>query len=89
MYWAAARAAKRRGASMTILPPIRQGASSRQIGIRVVLPAPGEAWTMAFGVTSRLAQRSGRMSSIGSKVMGENRGGYDELYQAQMAKAPA
>ena len=47
MRWAAARAASRRGSSITIRSPASHGSSRRRSGTIVVLPAPGGACSTA------------------------------------------
>src|SRR5437763_16856494 len=64
---AAARAARRRGSSMTSFAPATQRSSRRASGTRVVLPAPGGACSTA-PVDAPSADRSGpRAASIGSE----------------------
>ena len=65
MNCAAARAATRRGSSITIFLPRSQSASSSASGTWVVLPAPGGASS-----TSRVAEASVRWISGSSSAMG-------------------
>ena len=66
MNVAAARAATRRGSSITIFRPSSQAASSNATGTRVVLPAPGGASTSNRACRTRLARISGSNASIGN-----------------------
>ena len=65
MRSAAARAAIRRGSSMTIRPSVSP-ASSIASGTRVVLPAPGGASSTAMPASARAAISPGRAGSMGS-----------------------
>lgn len=70
MRCAAARAARRRGSSITILRPPSHGSSSSARGTTVVFPAPGGACSTA-AVPARSASRTpGSTASIGSPVEG-------------------
>ena len=62
---AAARAATRRGSSITIFRPPSQSSPSSATGTRVVLPAPGGASTSNRGCTASDARIPGMSSSIG------------------------
>ena len=63
---AAARAARRRGSSITIRPPLSQPQFSSASGTRVVLPAPGGATRTVEVFSLRAACKAGRISSTGS-----------------------
>lgn len=66
MRRAAARAAMRRGSSMTIFPSGSTPGSSRASGTTVLLPAPGSA-VMTSGRQARAASAiRGRTASTGS-----------------------
>src|SRR6185436_20416709 len=65
MRRAAARAAIRRGSSITICRPPPIPAASRARGTRVVLPAPVGATRTADGPSRRAARSGERTSSIG------------------------
>ncbi|GFM36092.1 hypothetical protein DSM19430T_07760 [Desulfovibrio psychrotolerans] len=45
--------------------PFNHGACMSESGTSVVLPAPGGAWSRAFGVVRRLSAKSGRMPETG------------------------
>src|SRR5690348_5297733 len=66
MNCAAARAAMRRGSSITIFPPASHGASSSASGTWVVLPAPGGASSTSRGVAASDARMSGSSGVIGN-----------------------
>src|SRR5688500_16489916 len=63
---AAARAATRRGSSITILRPSSQGASSKASGTCVVLPAPGGASSTSRGCAASDARICGSSSAMGN-----------------------
>ncbi len=71
---AAARAATRRGSSMTMRPDTSPSLAS-QSGTRVVLPAPGGACSTARPAERRAAERAGRIGSIGSAIPAVSRCG--------------
>ena len=61
MRWATARAAMRRGSSMTSRLPAAQFSPSSASGTTVLLPAPGGAWSTAAPCPlERCAQRRQR-----------------------------
>ncbi len=62
---AAARAAIRRGSSMTIRPPASHGACSNANGTWVVLPAPGGASSTRRGRSASEATISGSSGEMG------------------------
>ncbi len=65
MKFAAARAATRRGSSITILRPASHGSSSSAGGTCVVLPAPGGASSTRRGCAARLSRMRASSSSMG------------------------
>ena len=69
MRWAAARAASRRGSSMSSFLSASHGASSKASGTRVVFPAPGAAVSSAFRPSVIVRRRVGNTSSIESLDM--------------------
>ena len=66
---AAARAARRRGSSITSLAPPSHGSAMSASGTRVVLPAPGGASSTATVRAASAARSDGMISSIGSVVV--------------------
>ena len=67
---AAARAASRRGSSITMRCPFNQLSLIRRNGTRVVLPAPGGATKTAVRRVANAARSSVTTSSIGRSVVG-------------------
>ena len=68
MNSAAARAATRRGSSITIRRPCSHGASSSAGGTCVVLPAPGGASSTSRGCCASDSRIRGRSSLMGKSV---------------------
>jgi hypothetical protein len=65
MRVATARAARRRGSSITILPPASHSSVSNASGTPVDLPAPGGACNTTFAFPATLARSDGSTASIG------------------------
>ena len=70
MRCAAARAARRRGSSITILRPATQFSCMRRSGTSVVLPAPGGAMSTACRRVARASRRGAMAPSTGRPVFG-------------------
>ena len=70
MRCAAARAARRRGSSITMRRSAHQGASASASGTRVVLPAPGGATSTTFETVRRLSSSAGSASVTGRSGRG-------------------
>ena len=72
MRCAAARAASRRGSSITILWPVIQSSCNRRSGTRVVLPAPGGAMSTECRRVVRASLSGAMASSTGRPVFGND-----------------
>ena len=66
MRWATARAAMRRGSSMTSRLPAAQFSPSSASGTTVLLPAPGGASSTAAPCPSSAARSAGSAASTGN-----------------------
>ena len=63
------RAASRRGSSMMIFCPVSQASSKRASGNRVLLPAPGGAFTISVFWAARCSRTEGMISRTGKSMV--------------------
>jgi len=62
-------AARRRGSSITIFWPSSQASSSKASGSKVLLPAPGGAFTISVFCAERCSLTAGMISRTGKSMV--------------------